>query len=139
MGLDESTDKQSRIKRSGRTLNSQQDIRKIISVQLVYKSVTTRNSDSLLFRQLFIPIFYIPTALYSDDSLFRQLFIPTTLYFDSSLFRQLFTPTDHYSDSSLFRQIKNYFLKQKSGHTCYFGLFKQYSHTRLRLTLITNR
>ena len=49
-----------------------------------------------LFRQV-----VIPTGLYSDRSLFRQVDIPR----NRSLFRQVVIPTGRYSDRSLFRQV----------------------------------
>ena len=54
-----------------------------------------RGSGSL-FRQV-----VIPTARYSDRSLFRQVDIPT----NRSLFRQVAIPTGRYSDRSLFRKV----------------------------------
>ena len=57
-------------------------------------------SDSSLFQQL-----VIPTVRCSDNSSFRQLVIPTACYSDSSLFRQFVFPTVRYSDSSLFWQL----------------------------------
>ena len=49
--------------------------------------------------------FVIPTGLYSDRSIFRQVVIPTGRYSDRSLFRQVYIPTGRYSDRSLFRQV----------------------------------
>ena len=57
--------------------------------------------------------FVIPTGLYSDRSIFRQVYIPTGLYSDRSIFRQVDIPTGRYSDiltgryshRSLFRHI----------------------------------
>ena len=49
--------------------------------------------------------FVIPTGLYSDRSIFRQVYIPTGRYSDRSLFRQFYILTGRYSDRSLFRQL----------------------------------
>ena len=49
--------------------------------------------------------FVIPTGLYSDRSIFRQVVIPTGRYCDRSLFRQVAIPTGLYSDRSIFRQV----------------------------------
>ena len=46
--------------------------------------------------------FVIPTGLYSDRSIFRQVYIPTGRYSDRSIFRQVYIPTGRYSDRSLF-------------------------------------
>ena len=56
-------------------------------------------SDRSIFRQV-----YIPTGRYSDRSLFRQVYIPTG-YSDRSIFRQVVIPTGLYSDRSIFRQV----------------------------------
>ena len=57
-------------------------------------------SDRSIFRQV-----YIPTGLFSDRSIFRQVDIPTGRYSDRSIFRQVYIPTGRYSDRLLFRQI----------------------------------
>ena len=49
--------------------------------------------------------FVIPTGLYSDRSIFRQVDIPTGLFSDRSLFRQVDIPTGRYSDMSIFRHV----------------------------------
>ena len=46
--------------------------------------------------------FVIPTGLYSDRSIFRQVVIPTGRYSDRSIFRQVVIPTGRYSDRFIF-------------------------------------
>ena len=55
----------------------------------------------LLYRGQFV----IPTGLYSDRSIFRQVDIPTGLYSDRFIFRKVVIPTGLYSDRSIFRQV----------------------------------
>ena len=66
-------------------------------------------SDRSLVRQVDSPTnrsrqVYIPPGLYSDRFIFRQVVISTGRYFDRSLFH-CGIPTGLYSDRSIFRQV----------------------------------